>query len=299
MKNSFRFAIFALIGIFLFTGCGKTEKQPSTAPSAGLSDGAFAQLERHYSAKLGVYALDTETNKEVLYRADERFLYCSTSKALLVGIVLQQNSLEQLKQVVKYSQDDILSYAPVTKEHVEQGMTLEEICIAALRFSDNTAANLLFNHIGGPAGFKSHLNKLGDNITEPVRLEPHLNEVIPGDNSDTSTPRQLAIDLQAYTTGNILTEDKRKMLIDWMAGNVTGKQMIRAGAPADWLVADKSGSGSYGTRNDIAIVMPPNRKPIIIAIVSTHAEKEAKYDDQLIAQAAKIVFDSLAVQTVK
>ncbi len=299
MKNKVRIAIFALIGIFLFTGCGKEAKEGAVAKLPSASDAAFAQLERDYSAKLGVYALDTETNKEVLYRSDDRFLYCSTSKALLAGIVLQQNSLEQLKQVVRYSSDDILSYAPVTKEHVEQGMTLEEICIAALRFSDNTAANLLFNHIGGPTGFKSALNKLGDNITEPVRLEPHLNEVIPGDNSDTSTPRQLAIDLQAYTTGNALTEDKRKMLIEWMTGNATGKQMIRAGAPADWLVADKSGSGSYGTRNDIAIVMPPNRKPIIIAIMSTHAEKEAKYNDQLIAQAAKIVFDSLAVQAVK
>ena len=299
MKNKVSIAIFALIGIFLFTGCGKEAKEGAVAKLPSASDAAFAQLERDYSAKLGVYALDTETNKEVLYRSDDRFLYCSTSKALLAGIVLQQNSLEQLKQVVRYSSDDILSYAPVTKEHVEQGMTLEEICVAALRFSDNTAANLLFNHIGGPTGFKSALNKLGDNITEPVRLEPHLNEVIPGDNSDTSTPRQLAIDLQAYATGNVLTEDKRKMLIEWMTGNATGKQMIRAGAPADWLVADKSGSGSYGTRNDIAIVMPPNRKPIIIAIVSTHAEKEAKYDDQLIAQAAKIVFDSLAVQPVK
>ena len=296
MKNKFRFAIFALIGIFLFTGCGKEAKQSAVAKSASASDTAFAQLERDYSAKLGVYALNTETDKEVMYRADDRFLYCSTSKALLAGIVLQQNSLEQLKQVVKYSQDDILSYAPVTKEHVEQGMTLEEICIAALRFSDNTAANLLFKHIGGPAGFKSALNRLGDNITEPVRLEPHLNEVIPGDNSDTSTPRQLAIDLQAYTTGNVLTEDKRKMLIEWMTGNATGKKMIRAGAPADWIVADKSGSGSYGTRNDIAIVIPPNRKPIIITILSTHAEKEAKYDDQLIAQAAKIIFESLAAK---
>ena len=299
MKNSFRLVILVVIGIFLFAGCGQEAKRSSASNSASVADAAFTKLERDYSAKLGVYALDTETNKEVMYRADERFLYCSTSKALLVGIVLQQNSLDQLKQVVKYSQDDILSYAPVTKEHVEQGMTLEEICVAALRFSDNTAANLLFQHIGGPVAFKAALNKLGDNITEPVRLEPRLNEVIPGDNSDTSTPRQLAIDLQAYTTGNLLTEDKRKMLIEWMTGNATGKNMIRAEAPADWLVADKSGSGSYGTRNDIAIVMPPNRKPIIIAIVSTHAEKEAKYDDKLIAQAAKIVFDSLAAQTVK
>lgn len=100
--------------------------------------------------------------------------FIAPQQSLACRIVLQQNSLEQLKQVVRYSSDDILSYAPVTKEHVEQGMTLEEICVAALRFSDNTAANLLFNHIGGPTGFKSALNKLGDNITEQCRDMGHI-----------------------------------------------------------------------------------------------------------------------------
>ncbi len=37
---------------------------------------------------------------------------------------------------------------------------------------------------------------------------------------------------------------------------LTGDELIRAGVPSDWIVADKSGAGSYGTRNDIAIVTP-------------------------------------------
>lgn len=283
-----------LLVIFSLTGCGKAATQPPVnTKSDAQYNSAFSQLESDYSVKLGVYAFDTETNKEVVYRADDRFTYCSTHKALIAGAVLKQDSLEQLKQVVKYTNKDILSYAPITKDNVDKGMTIEEICNAAIRFSDNTAGNLLFDHIGGPNGFKSALNQLGDNVTQPARIEPDLNEAIPGDIRDTSTPRQLAIDLQAYTIGNILTDDKKKILIDWMTGNATGNKLIRAGAPKDWVVADKSGSGSYGTRNDIALVMPPNKKPIIIAILSTHDTKEAKYDDKVIAQAAKIVFDSL------
>ena len=127
-------------------------------------------------------------------------------------------------------------------------------------------------------------------------VEPDLNEAIPGDIRDTSTPRQLAIDLQAYTIGDILTIDKKKILIDWMMKNTTGNNLICAGAPKGWVVADKSGAGSYGTRNDIAIIMPLNQKPIIIAIMSTHDIKETKYDDKLIAQASKIVFDFLAIK---
>ena len=292
--NTFKIAILMLLVIFSLTGCGKAATpSPVNAKSDAQYELAFSQLESDYNVKLGVYAFDTETDKEVVYRADDRFAYCSTYKALAAGAVLQQDSLEQLKQVVKYSNKDVLSYAPIAKDNVDKGMTIEEICNAAVRFSDNTAGNLLFDHIGGPNGFESALNQLEDNVTQPARIEIDLNEAMPGDIRDTSTPRQLAIDLQAYTTGNILTDAKKKILIDWMTGNATGNKLIRAGAPKDWVVADKSGAGSYGTRNDIAIVMPPNKKPIIIAIMSTHDTKEAKYDDKVIAQAAKIVFDSL------
>jgi len=290
--NKFNFAIFILVMVLFFM---YSDNEKTTSLVNGKSDAeynlAFSKLENDYGVKLGIYALDTETNKEIAFHADERFAYCSTFKALIVGAILKQDSLEQLQQVVKYKQEDVLSYAPVTKNNVDKGMTIGELCNAALRFSDNTAGNLLLNHIGGPNGFKSALNQLGDNVTQPASIEPKLNENIPGDIRDTSTPRQLAIDLQAYTTGKILTDDKKKILLDWMMGNTTGNTLIRAGAPANWIVADKSGSGLYGRRNDIAIVMPPNKKPIIIAILSTHDIKEAKYDDKLIAQASKIVFD--------
>lgn len=291
--NKFKIAILMLFMIFALAGCGKADTQTPVKDKSDVQYNlAFSQLENDYGVKLGVYAFDTETNREVTYNPDDRFAYCSTHKALAAGVVLQKYSLDELKQVVKYTKEDVLPYAPIAKDHVDKGMTIEEICEAAVRFSDNTAGNLLFDHIGGPSGFKSALNQLGDQVTEPARIEPELNESIPGDIRDTSTPRQLATDLQAYTTGNILTVDKKKILIDWMTGNATGDKLIRAGAPKGWVVADKSGGGYYGTRNDIAIVMPPNKKPIIIAILSTHDTKDAKYDNKLIAQASKIVFDS-------
>ncbi len=65
------------------------------------------------------------------------------------------------------------------------------------------------------------------------------------------------------------------------------------GAPESWEVGDKSGAGYYGTRNDIAIVWPPNKEPIVIAIMSRHDSEDAKFDDALIAQAAKITLNVL------
>ena len=253
----------------------------------------FSQLEKKFDARLGVYAIDTGTNRTIAYRPNERFAFASTYKALAAGVLLQQNSIDKLNEVITYTKDDLVEYSPVTEKHVDTGMTLGEIAEAAVRSSDNTAGNILFHKIGGPKGYEKALRQMGDRVTMSERFETELNEAIPGDIRDTSTAKAIATNLKAFTVGNALPADKRKILTEWMKGNATGDKLIRAGVPTDWEVADKSGAGSYGTRNDIAIVWPPNRAPIIIAILSSKDEKEATYDNQLIAEAAEVIVNAL------
>ncbi|MFE7913226.1 class A beta-lactamase Bla1, partial [Bacillus mobilis] len=253
----------------------------------------FSQIEKKFDARLGVYAIDTSTNQTISYRPNERFAFASTYKALAAGVLLQKNSTEKLNEVVTYTKEDLVDYSPVTEKHVDTGMTLGEIAEAAVRYSDNTAGNILFHKIGGPKGYEKALRQIGDRVTMSDRLETELNEAIPGDNRDTSTAKAIATNLKDFTVGNALPDQKRNILTDWMRGNATGDKLIRAGVPKDWIVGDKSGAGSYGTRNDIAIVWPPNRAPIIIAILSSKDEKEATYDNQLIAEAAEVVINAL------
>lgn len=253
----------------------------------------FSQLEKKFDARLGVYAIDTGTKQTIAYRPNERFAFASTYKALAAGVLLQQNSTMKLDEVITYTKEDLVDYSPVTEKHVDTGMTLGEIAEAAVRYSDNTAGNILFNKIGGPKGYEKALRQMGDRVTMSDRFETELNEAIPGDIRDTSTAKAIATNLKAFTAGNALPNHKRNILTEWMKGNATGDKLIRAGVPTDWVVADKSGAGSYGTRNDIAIVWPPNRSPIIIAILSSKDEKEATYDNQLIKEAAEVVIDAI------
>ncbi|EEL82018.1 Beta-lactamase [Bacillus cereus AH1271] len=253
----------------------------------------FSQLEKKFDARLGVYAIDTGTNQTISYRPNERFAFASTYKALAAGVLLQKNSTEKLNEVVTYTKEDLVDYSPVTEKHVGTGMTLGAIAEAAVRYSDNTAGNILFHKIGGPKGYEKALRQIGDRVTMSDRFETELNEAIPGDNRDTSTAKAMATNLKDFTVGNALPDDKRSILTDWMRGNATGDKLIRAGVPTDWIVGDKSGAGSYGTRNDIAIVWPPNRAPIIIAILSSKDEKEATYDNQLIAEATEVIVKAL------
>jgi beta-lactamase class A len=267
----------------------------STPPSEPVPDvsGAFAQLEATFDARLGVYALDTGTGRRVEHRADERFGYASTIKALAAGALLAATSDDELNAVVHYRAEDLVAHSPITEQHVATGMPLRDVVEAAIRYSDNTAANLMLARLGGPEGFAQTLRELGDDVTRPARWEPDLNACVPGDPRDTSTPRALATTLAAYALGDALSPDDQAVLVDWLVRTTTGDALIRAGVPDRWRVGDKTGTGGYGTRNDIAIVWPPDGAPIVLAILSTRDKRDAPHDDALIAEAAEIVISAL------
>lgn len=287
--------------LITLTAC--TNKESSTATTSKEEenkeeqtaniDERFTQLEDDFNAQLGVYAIDTGTNQTIEYRSEERFAFASTYKALAAAIVLQQKSREELHEVIPYTEDDLVPYSPVTEKHIDTGMTLLELAEAAVRTSDNTAGNLLFHALGGPDDFEQALREIGDSDTRSNRYEPDLNLFSPKDIRDTSTPKAIATSLQAFAVGDLLSDEKREQFTEWLQGNATGDTLIRAGAPEGWVVGDKSGAGSYGTRNDIAVVWPPNREPIVIAIMSRHKTEDAEYDDALIAQAAKVALNAL------
>ncbi|MEE1783696.1 class A beta-lactamase [Streptomyces sp. SP17BM10] len=286
----------ALLAVALLTGCGHNATSATTPTTAATetTSASFKGLEQQFGARLGVYALDTGSGREVSYRADERFAFASTIKSLAAGALLRKASDDQLDKVVPYRQEDVLSWAPITSQHVATGMTVRDLAAAAIQYSDNTAANLVTAELGGPAAVQQTLRDLGDTTTSVDRTEPTLNEATPGDTRDTSTPRAFAADLRHYALGDTLTEDRRRLLTDWLVGNTTGGPYIRAGVPSDWKIGDKTGNGGYGTRNDVAVAWPAGgRSPIVIVVLSDRGKADATSDDALIAQATKTVVGTL------
>ncbi|RLK58044.1 beta-lactamase class A [Actinokineospora cianjurensis] len=265
----------------------------TTASSAEAVDAAlvreFAQLEGKYDARLGVYAVDTGRGRAVAYRADERFAYASTFKAFAAALVLDATTPQQLEESVPIRAADLVANSPVVERAVGGTMTWRELCDAAVRYSDNAAGNLLLRRIGGPAGLKAGLAALGDQVTSADRYEPDLSSAIPGDPRDTSTPRAMATNLRQFAVGSALSEEDQMLLNDWLRNNTTGKDVIRAGVPRDWTVGDKTGSADYGGRNDIAVLWPPGRDPIVIAVLTSRDKEGAERSDALVADTARVV----------
>ncbi|MGK5741173.1 class A beta-lactamase [Micromonospora sp. URMC 103] len=264
----------------------------TTSPTPAVAE-EFRQLETAFGARLGVHAIDTGTGRTLGYRADERFAYASTFKALAAAALLDRTSAADLDRVVRYTRADLVAHSPVTERNVATGMPLRDVVDAAIRYSDNTAGNLILRRLGGPAGFEESLRRLGDTTTEADRYETALNEGRPGDRRDTTTPRAFANDLRAYAVGDALNGEDRDLLTAWLRRNTTGGGLVRAGTPEGWVVGDKTGSGGYGARNDIAVLWPPEGAPIVLAVMSRRDAADAPYDDALIARATRIVVAAL------
>lgn len=245
---------------------------PSAEENLSLASTRLSEIEAREGGRLGVFVRDTGSGATIEHRADERFPMCSTFKLLAAAAALKRvdDGAERLDRRIAYGPSDLLDYAPVTKAHAaEGGMTLADLCAAAIDWSDNTAANLVLETIDGPAGFTRFARSLGDKVTRLDRNEPTLNESLPGDGRDTTSPAAMAEDMQKVLLGDALSDPSRRQLQTWLINDKVGDKRLRAGLPPSWRIGDKTGSGEHGSTNTIAILWPPERAPIIATVYYT------------------------------
>lgn len=268
-------------------------RTPRPAVQAARSAPArLAALEARAGGRLGVAALDTGTGRRIAHRGEERFPMCSTFKVLLAGAVLArvEKGQERLDRPIAYTKADLLEYAPVATARLAEGrMTVEALCAAAVEASDNTAANLLLQALGGPGEVTAFARGLGDPVTRLDRTEPTLNTALPGDPRDTTTPAAMVESLKAMLLGGGLEPDSCQRLEGWMRGSLTGGDRLRAGLPATWTIGDKTGTGDRGTVNDVAILRPPGRAPILVAAYYTGSRAPLKDRNAVLAEVGRIV----------
>ncbi|WP_428651663.1 class A beta-lactamase [Roseibium sp.] len=258
---------------------------PGQAIAAGFDpaplDKAVRSAEDRLSARIGVAVIDRETGKTWTHRADERFPLNSTFKAFLCAAMLEKGEREEIDpgRRVEVRAEDLVSYSPVTEKEVGSGgMTYMELCDAAITISDNAAANLVLAAVGGPRGLTDYLRGIGDTVTRLDRTEPALNEGRPGDARDTTSPAAAAATLRNLVLGDALSPEARAQLTGWLLDNKVGDSTLRAGLPEEWPVADKTGAGANGSRNNIAVIWPDGREPVVIAVYIT--QTKASFDER-------------------
>jgi beta-lactamase class A len=290
--------LFAQVTGLVVAGLG-VGRSVRTARAQGAAPGLTAQLARIESdsgGRLGVAVVDTFNGTDFGHRADERFPICSTFKLLACGAILAgvDAGTEHLDRRIRFEARDLVVNSPMTKDHVGgDGMALADVCEAALTLSDNTAGNLMLATLGGPAGLTAYARTLGDSVTRLDRIEPELNEALPDDPRDTTSPAAMLSNLNALILGNALSDKSKDQLTRWLLANKTGDARLRAGLPPDWRVGDKTGSGERGSTNDLGVAWPPERGPILVSVYLTGTEASAEQRNATIAAVGRTVASSL------
>ncbi|MEV5429041.1 class A beta-lactamase [Streptomyces sp. NPDC052701] len=270
-----------------------------TATPARAADDVTArlrELEEQHGARLGVFAHNLRTKRTVRHRADELFPVCSLFKTLAAAAVLRDldRDGEVLSRRIHYTAADLPEDgSDRTREHLAEGMTVAELCDAAIRYSDNGAGNLLLRELGGPTAITRFARSLGDPVTRLDRWETELNSAEPWRITDTTSPRAIGRTYARLVLGDALERGDRDLLTHWLLNNTTSGNRLRAGLPPTWTVADKTGAGSYGTNNNVGIAWTEDGTPLVLAIQSTKPDRAAPWDHPLLAKTAALLADAL------
>lgn len=291
MTSGFRLPGLLALGLAVGSVSGAGNEKPDVANAFAAE---IAKLEARHGGRFGVCAVDTGNRQILNHREGERFAMCSTFKFLLAAAVAARvdTGKESWDRRVSYGRDDIIPWAPVTgkEQNLKAGvMSVSALCEAAMTWSDNTAANLLLPAVGGPEGLTRYLRSIGDATTRLDRNEPELNSNLPNDPRDTTTPAAMAATMEKLLFGPSLTAVSKEKLVSWLVANHTGDKRIRAAMEPAWTIGDKTGTGENGAANDIAVIWPKDRKPVLMAVFCEAPEATPEQRDALIAEVARLV----------
>lgn len=292
--RSFRWVQGLLVACLIIVG------SPALADSLDFDPAPLERIalqeEARLSARVGIAVMDTQSGTVWQHRGNERFPLYSTFKAFLCAALLDAGDKGELEpsSTVVIRGRDLVSYSPVTEKQVgAPGLSLTNLCEATATTSDNTAANLVMKALGGPASVTGFLRENGDETTRLDRWEPEMNSAVPGDERDTTTPLAAAKSLQKFVLEDVLADESRNQLTEWLIGNQVGQATLRAGLPDGWAIADKTGAGGFGSRSNIAVVWPAGREPVVIAVYVTQTTAPFAERNRAIANIGRALAESL------
>jgi beta-lactamase class A len=294
MKLLKRISPFVLT-VFLFSNAFAGEDKPNTIMNSVSQKIHQVEIKNH--VEIGLSAIETCNNTQINYHANNRFPMDSTSKLMTVAAILKKSESNPLllNQKIFFTMNDVKKsgYAPITVKHIQSGMTVSDLCAVALEYSDNAAVNQLMKILGGPVSVTQFARSIGDEKYLLVRWEPALNSAIPSDKRDTTTPLAMANSVQKLVLGDALNHSQRKLIQNWLTHCKTGNNRIRSGVPKNAIVADKTGTGGYGSIGDVGVVWRKDASPVVLGIYVRNNQKNAHTSDKVIAQVTQIVMDAM------
>lgn len=286
-------------------------------PPPGLEP-AIHEIWRTFPGRTGIAIRRIDGNWAVSRRGDEFFPQQSVSKTWVALAMLDavDRGDVSLSDRVRITPDDLtLFHQPLASRVQREGqveMTVAELLNVAITGSDNTANDSLLRHIGGSDIVRRFIERHslgrirfgpGERLLQsriagmewqqrysvarnfqvareqvPLSIRRMALDRYVADPDDGASPQAIVDALARLARGELLSPASTRLMLDTMARTRSGPQRLRAGVPAGWSVAHKTGTGQElaGTAtgyNDIAILTAPDgtRYAVAVMLASTTA----------------------------
>lgn len=291
------FGASGILATSLAPAAGQAHADGKPSVSGGVRrrlDRDIANLESAHGVTIGVSA-GRKGQNPYSYRGVDAFPMCSLFKTLAVAQLLRDYAYDDVfwNRRIQFSAEQIVENSPICAADEDRNMSVEELADAALRFSDNTAGNLLLELIGGPPQIGAFARTLGARSTRLDRWEPELNKALPGDLRDTSTPSDIHELYEALLLGDALSVLGQARLRGWMLRNTTAGTRLGAAVPPGSELADKTGAGHYGAVNDAGVVWQDARPPLTLAVMTRTDQPDAVNNNTVVARVGQLVLNEL------
>jgi beta-lactamase class A len=304
-----------------------------TAEVAPLQSKVAAIVGRSRST-VGVGLRDLVTGETVLVRGREHFPMFSVYKLPIAMRVLQRvdEGALRLTDPVAIEPVDVrpgVSTAVTSRLQDGRGrMTIEDLLVAAVAQSDNTASDLVLRLAGGPPAVTAYVRSLG---VEGLRVDrpeiqmaadtygvtlpatwgpaelPALLKAPPAqrraaieryvaDPRDSTTPEAALALLGRVASRDALKPASAEFLVRTLEKTTTGPGRIRGELPKGTVVAHKTGSGPTAlgytaASNDVGLVTLPSGRQIAVAVFVSASAADDVARDRTIAEIARAAYD--------
>jgi beta-lactamase class A len=263
----------------------------------------LAAIVKPVDTTVGVAVVDLQSGKRTLIRGNERFPMGSVYKLPIALTVLKQVDEEKL-----FLTDDATitpdrfspGWSPLRDAakgqpiHTTVGALLQEM----VSVSDNTASDYLLDLVGGGAVVTKRMRELG---IEDIRIDRRERDIAADieakgagayvrDVRDTATPAAMAallVKLAKAEDG--LGAESHEVLVRGMTETKTGMNRIRAGIPADALLAHKTGTMPLVV-NDAGLITKPDGTQLVLVVFTKGGKAKDEAREKVIAEIAKAVY---------
>jgi len=314
---------------------GLTMNDSARAAPAELTTSLRA-LWSSFPGKAGIAVMKGDGSWMVSYRGDEPMPQQSVSKlwvSIAVMDAVDKGRLRLEDKVTLRRSDMTLFHQPIASLIGPNGYTttIGALLQRAMTQSDNTANDFLMRRVGGPTAIRDliaskrlgairfgpgerHFQAATAGLTWrpeyssgwafqnaraslPLSVRKSAMDKYVADPMDGATPAAIARSLARLKRGELLSAQSTRYLLNVMEHTATGRARLKAGVPAGWKLAHKTGTGQdlqsrTAGFNDVGIMTAPDGTSYTVAVMIADTKAPISYRQRLIQQVAATVVAS-------